>query len=268
MHILVAAKQVLDPDGVNSYALWGRLAVDESGRGFNVGELVPRIINAYDEQAMEAALRLKDAQPETRITAVSVGPESTAEVLKRCVAMGADGAIQVLDDGGESANGLRTAAVLAGLVRELGDVDLVLCGRQGSDYDQGTVPGALAEMLGVPLVTLGAGVEWAGNAVRVTRATPLGNEVVEADLPAVVTISNELGTPRYPTSRGMLDARRKRPEVRQGPDLAGSFASGVELVELFVPEVQGRCEMIEGGSAAEKAEALLRRLRAEGVLSG
>lgn len=268
MHIVVAVKQVLDPDGVNSYALWGKLAVDESGRAFNVGELVPRIINAYDEQAMEAALRLKDARPDTRITAVSVGPESAADVLKRCVAMGADSAIQVLDEPSNSANGLRTAALLADLVRELGDIDLVLCGRQGSDYDQGVVPGALAEMLGAALVTLGAGVEFADSGVRVTRATPMGAEVVEAQLPAVVSISNELGTPRYPTSRGMLDARRKRPELRAATDLVGDYAAGVELLELFVPEVQGRCEMIEGGSPAEKAAELMRRLVGEGAIGG
>src|SRR5579883_1170600 len=117
MHIVVAAKQVLDPDGVNSYALWGRLAVDESGRRFTVADTVPQLINAYDEQAMEAALRLRDAGGEVRITAVSVGRDTAADVLKRCVAMGAEQAILVQDDEVDAADGFRTAALLAAVVR-------------------------------------------------------------------------------------------------------------------------------------------------------
>jgi electron transfer flavoprotein beta subunit len=272
MHIVVAAKQVLDPDGVNSYALWGKLAVDASGRSFTVGNLIPHIINAYDEQAMEAALRLKDADPSVRITAVSVGPESTAEVLKRCFALGAESAIQVIDPESAAADGFRTGALIAAAIRELGDVDLVLCGRQGSDYDQGTVPAVVAELTGAAYVTLASAVEAVAGGVRVTRASPLGTEVVEAALPAVVTVSNELGTPRYPTSRGMLEARRKRPEVREAGALMATMQAGwspilgsVELVEVFVPDVQGHCEIITGESPAEKAEKLWQRIVATGV---
>lgn len=265
MHIVVAAKQVLDPDGVNSYALWGRLAVDASGRDFTVGDVIPRIINAYDEQAMEAALRLKDASPDVTITAISAGPASTSEVLKRCVAMGADRSIQVLDPETGAADGFRTAQLLAAVVRELGDVDLVLCGRQGSDYDQGTVPGVLAELLDAAYVTLAAAVAPAEGGVIVGRATPLGREVVQADFPAVVSVSNELGIPRYPTSRGMLEARRKPPTVREASALLAAFPARVEVVEVFVPAVQGNCEMISGATPAEKAKNLMARLAAAGV---
>jgi electron transfer flavoprotein beta subunit len=275
LHIVVAAKQVLDPDGVNSYALWGKLAVDASGRGFTVGDLIPQIINAYDEQAMEAALRLKDADASAVITAVSIGAESAADVLKRCVAMGADRAIQVVDPEVGAANGFRTAQLLAGVVRELGDVDLVLCGRQGSDYDQGTVPAVLAELLDAAYVTLAASVAKAADGIRVGRATPLGAEVVEASFPAVVTVSNELGTPRYPTSRGMLEARRKKPEVREAaallPGATPGWAAalgGIEIVEVFVPDVQGHCEMIQGATPAEKAANLWEKITATGAFSG
>ena len=82
MHILVAAKQVLDPDGINSYALWGRLEVSEDGRGFNTGETVPRIINAYDEQAMEAALQIAETREDVRITAVTVGSDTAPDIPK------------------------------------------------------------------------------------------------------------------------------------------------------------------------------------------
>ncbi|MFQ5382261.1 MAG: electron transfer flavoprotein subunit beta/FixA family protein [Dehalococcoidia bacterium] len=268
MHIVVAVKQVLDPEGVNSYALWGRLEVAPSGREFTVGDLVPHIINAYDEQAVEAALRLKDQLPDCRVTAVAVGSESTAEVLKRCVAMGVDDAVQVLDPESARADGFRTASLLAAVVGEMGDVEAVFCGRQGSDFDQGTVPAVLAERIGAGYVTLAADIASADGGLRIRRATAAGEEVVEVRHPAVVTVSNELGTPRYPTSRGMLQARRNRPAVREARDLVGEgdASAGVEIVELFVPDVQGHCEVIEGDSPAAKAMALMERLRETGAL--
>jgi electron transfer flavoprotein beta subunit len=178
--------------------------------------------------------------------------------------MGADRSIQVIDGEAAAADGFRTAALLAAVVRDLGDVDLVLCGRQGSDFDQGTVPGVLAELLGAGLVTLAGNVAPVDGGVRVWRATPQGQEVVDASFPAVVSVSNEIGTPRYPTSRGMLEARRKPPEVRDAASM-NVPAGGVEVVEVFVPDVQGHCEVIAGPTPAAKAEVLLERLAAAGV---
>jgi electron transfer flavoprotein beta subunit len=266
MHIVVLAKQVLDPDGVNSYALWGRLAVDESGRSFATGGAVPQIINAYDEQAMEAALRIRDAGVECTITAISAGGATVPDVLKRCVALGANAAVHVEDTAG-GADGFRTAALLAAAIRNLDPVDLILCGRQGSDYDQGTVPGVLAELLDAALVTMAGDVQAGDGVVRVTRATSIGPELVEATLPAVVSVSNEIGIARYPSSRGMLAARRHAPKVERADDLlAGAGGSGVEVVELSVPDVQGHCQIIAGSDGAAKARALVQELEKTGVL--
>ncbi len=265
-HILVCTKQVLDPDGVNSYALWGRLEVDSTGRGFDTGGAIPQIINAYDEQAVEAALRLRDAGVDCTITVVVVGDQEAASILRRCIAMGADRAIHVVADEPRT-DGFGVARILAGLVNELADVDLVLCGRQGSDFDQGTVPAVLAEHLDWSYVTM-AGDVTLDDVARVTRATPFGPEIVEAELPAVITVSNEVGQARYPSSRRMMAARRTPPEVMDGTALAGPANVTVELVELMVPEVQGGCEIIEGDSPAAKASALLARLEESGALDG
>lgn len=267
MHILVCAKEVLDPEGVNSYALWGRLQVDDTGRGFDTGGAIPRIINAYDEQAVEAALRLRDAGVECSITVAVLGANEATTILRRCIAMGADRAIEVQSDEAGT-DGFRTATVLAGLVRELGDVDVVICGRQGSDFDQGTVPAVLAERLDCTYVTMASGLAMDGDAVRVTRVTPFGDEVVEVETPAVVAVSNEVGQARYPSSRRMMQARRMPAEVLQASDLApAGTGGGVELVELFVPEVQGHCVMLEGDSPEAKAAVLLERLAEAGVLN-
>jgi electron transfer flavoprotein beta subunit len=269
MHIVVAAKQVLDPDGVNSYALWGKLVVDESGRRFTIADTVPPLINAYDEQAMEVALRLRDAGADCRITALSAGRRSAADVLKRCLALGADQAILVHDPEVDAADGFRTAALIAAVVRRLGDVDLVLCGRQGSDYDQGTVPAVLAALLDAPLITLAADVRLVADGVQVTRVAALGEEILEASLPAVVTVSNEIGTPRAPSARAMLAARRAQPTVYEAMDLLPQAAvPTVELLRIVVPEVEGRCELIEGETPAARAEALLQRLQQIGALDG
>jgi len=269
MHIVVITKQVLDPEGVNSYALWGKLEVDSSERTFTVTGVIPRIINAYDEQAMEAAMRIRDSGVECTITALSVGGDSNAEVLKRCLALGANQAILVQDPTSDRQDGFRTASLIAAAVRQLSNVDLILAGRQGSDFDQGVVPGVLAERLDWALVTLASDVQSDGRAVRVTRVTPAGPEEVEAPLPAVVSVSNEIGIPRPPTSRGMLEARRKSPTILKASDLSMALPeSGTELVRITVPSMQGHCEIIEGDSARAKVAELLRKLSTKGVLVG
>lgn len=269
MHIVVIAKQVLDPEGVNSYALWGKLEVDASERSFTVTGVIPRIINAYDEQAMEAALRIRDSGVNCRITALSVGSESNNEVLKRCLALGADEAILVLDPRADAQDGSRTASIIAAAIRQLGDVHLILAGRQGSDFDQGVVPGVLAERLDWALITLASDVQSDGQSALATRVTPSGTEQVQSELPAVVSVSNEIGIPRSPTSRGMLEARRKKPTVLEAAALLGAEPeNGTELVRITVPSVQGHCELVEGDSARSKVAELLRKLSAEGVFVG
>lgn len=267
MHIVVCTKQVVDPDGVNSFALWGRLEIDESGRGFQTD--IPLIMNAYDEQAIEAALRLRDDGAECTITAIAVGSEEATAILRHAVALGCDRSVLVTDPQAALADGFRTASLLAAAIGELEPVDLVLCGRQASDFDQGTVPAVLAELLDSAYVPTAAAMQVDGDRLRVVRATPAGEEVVSASLPATVTVSNEIGIPRYPTGRGRMAARRQPPTVRPAEELLdGEQGHPVELVELLIPDVQGHCEIVEGETPAAQAAALLAKLRDAGVLGG
>jgi electron transfer flavoprotein beta subunit len=267
IRIVVCTKQVLDPDGLNAYAIAGRLALDETGRGFHVD--LTRIMNAYDEQAIEAALRLRDAGLDCTITAIAVGSEGAADILRHAAALGCDAAVLVTDPTVASADAMRTARLLAAAIAARGGADLVLCGRQGSDYDQGVVPAALAEYLGTACVTIAADVRVEAEGVVVRRVTPDGDEVVEAALPATVTISNEIGTPRYPTAQGRMRARRSAAEVIAAATLLPEGGAHlVEVVSLAIPEVQGRCEFIEGADSTEQAAALLAALRGIGVVHG
>ncbi|MBI4233574.1 MAG: electron transfer flavoprotein subunit beta/FixA family protein [Chloroflexi bacterium] len=272
MRIVVCLKQVLDPDAVNAYALWGRLKVDPATKAL-VREGVPLLINAYDEQALEAALRIRDKGVPCTITALTLGDESSRQVFRHAFAMGADEGVLLMDPAYQGSDGLGVAHVLAGAIRKLGGADLVLCGRQASDDDQGVVGLALAELLDMPAVTIAGDVQVVdGRVVRVVRALPDGEEVVEADLPALVTISSELGQPRFPSARGMLEARRKQPRVWSAQDIgvnlaaAQASATRVRQVDLFVPQVQGQCQFIQGEGVAQKAAALAQALRQEGLI--
>ncbi|UCE87063.1 MAG: electron transfer flavoprotein subunit beta/FixA family protein [Deltaproteobacteria bacterium] len=270
MRIVVCAKEVLDPDAVNNYALAGRLVIGDDGKTLTQ-TTIPRLMNAYDEQAIEAALRLRDAGAEVTLCVVSAGAEVDT-LLKHAAALGAD-EIAAIPIDASAVDHHATAALLAAYIRSSGGADLVLCGRQASDDDQGVVPALIGESLGMPVVTIARALELrdadGGRALRVTRVTPDGDEIVEVGCPALVTISNELGEPRYPTTARKLAARRMKPTVVPIEDLgvsAGDLEPRVTLARQFVPTVDGSCEFIEGASPAELAKRLIERLREDRVL--
>jgi len=270
MRIVICAKEVLDPDAVNNYALAGRLEIGEDGKTLTQ-TAIPRLINAYDEQAIEAALRLRDAGVDCTISVVSAGPDQ-AGLLKHAAALGAD-EIAAIPVDPATADYHSIAFLLAGYIRSTGGADLVLCGRQASDDDQGVVPALLGESLGMPIVSIARAVEVveaAGElAVRVTRVTPDGDELVEASCPVVVTISNELGEPRFPTTAKKIAARRMKPTIVSIDELSlppEEREPRVTMTRQFVPTVQGNCEFLSGETPAELADRLIENLRRDGVL--
>jgi electron transfer flavoprotein beta subunit len=269
MRIVVCAKQVLDPDTVDAFAVAGRLKVDPASNKLMV-QGIALLMNAYDEQAIEAALRIRDAGTDCSITVVTLGDESSRQMLRSAFAMGADQAVLIADPAFQGCDGLATARALAQAINKMGGADLVLCGRQASDDDQGVVGPALAEILGVPSASIARDVTVrSDDAVRVTRATPDGDEVVALELPALVTVSNELGQPRLPGARAMMESRRKRPIVWSAADLGidtGEVVSHTQQVGLSVREVHGECEFIPGDSVSEKAATLAQRLREDGLI--
>jgi electron transfer flavoprotein beta subunit len=269
MRIVVCAKEVLDPDAVNAYAVAGRL-ISPDGRAL-ASAGVPHLMNAYDEQAIEGALRLRDTGLECSITVVSVAEESSSH-LRRAAALGADELVLITAAPAEL-DAAEAGWLLSAWIKESGGADLVLCGRQASDDDLGAVPAMVGERLGMPVITMARAVQLeeseGGRGLRVTRVTPDGDEVVSCVLPAVVTISSELGTPRYPTAAATMAARRKKPTIVPASSIAspaGGRTPHVVMRRMFVPQLQGNCEFIEGGSPREQVVRLLERLRADGAL--
>jgi electron transfer flavoprotein beta subunit len=267
--IVVCAKEVLDPDAVNNYALEGRLVIGDDGKSLTQTS-IPRLMNAYDEQAIEAALRIREGGVACTIAVVSVGEGQ--DILKHAASLGVDEPVAIAaDPSGLDHHGV--AKLLAAFIQSRGGADLVLCGRQASDDDQGVVPALLAEHLGFPVVTIARSVDVTattdGHGVRVVRVTPDGDETVAVGAPAVVTISNELGQARYPTMAGRMAARKKRIASVTAAELgvaADALAPRVRVVKQFVPTVKGACEVLTGATPAEAAAALVARLRAEQVL--
>ena len=267
MKIVICAKEVLDPDAVDNYALVGKLEIGGDGKTLTQ-KSIPRLMNAYDEQAIECALRLRDAGLDCKIHVVAVATDPT-KILQHAVAMGADEVATIPVDTG-TVDGCATASLLAGFVKSLGGADMVLCGRQASDGDQGTVPALLGEMLEMPVVTIARAVEMVdGSTARVTRVTPDGDEIVEVSCPAVITISNEFGEPRYPTGVRTMKARKVKP-TQVSPDSLSMGGDGgrprVTMTRQFVEGITGSCEFLQGDSPAAVAQALVKRLREERVI--
>ena len=257
--IAVLAKQVLDPE-----MPMVAFRIDEGAQRVVPPANIPPVVNGFDENAVEAALQIKDAQDAT-VTVISTGSSFALDVMKKPLSMGADELVLLQDDAFEnSIDSFQTAQLLAAAIRKLEGFDLIICGRQASDWDNAQVPLGVAEILGVSCISLGKKVDVIDGKAVVERIVPDGYQVVEASLPALVTVSNELGQPRYPTLRGIMAATRKRPTVWGKGDLdldESQSATRVTLRQLFVPVSDQECEFIEGDDAADAGRQLALKLR-------
>jgi electron transfer flavoprotein beta subunit len=260
MHIVVCAKQVPDPE-----AAFSMFKVDEQAKKVIPAPGLRMVMSPFDEQALEAALRVREAA-DARITVMTLGAESARAVIKHGLAMGADDGVLLADPAFENGDAYTTARVLAAAVGKLGDCDLVLTGRQAADWDAGIVGCGIAELLQLPVITFARSVGVSNGSVRVERVVEDGFDVVEAPLPAVVTVSNELGAARSPSLRETMRAARKPVVTWAAADLGrvpgdvGSEGARRVLERLFMPEGRGACELVEGATPEEQGAKLARRL--------
>ena len=264
VRIVVLAKQVPDPETPPS-----QFKVDESTNRVIPPSGVPPVVNGFDLNAVEAALKLRDAGTDVEITLLSVGIEFVLDAMKKPQAMGADRLVLVDEPGLDRLDSAGTVTVLAAAIEKDGPFDLILGGRQASDWDQAHVTLGLAEVLRLPLVSLVQKLEISGDLVQLQRVIPDGYQVVTAPIPSVLTISNEIGEPRYPNLRGIMQASRKQPEVFSLADIGLSMddlAPKIELKRLYVPESNRQVELIEGDDEADAGRRLALRLREEKLI--
>src|SRR5687768_7896178 len=163
MEIIVTVKQVPDPEAPKE-----SFRIDEAGKRILNPSNVDPVINGYDENAIEAALQLKAAVG-GKVTAICMGEESATRALKQALAMGVDEAILLKDAAFAETDAATTAYVLSEAIKKNGTYDLILCGRQASDWDMAQVPSGIAELLDLPSVTAVQKVEAQGDGVRVER---------------------------------------------------------------------------------------------------
>ncbi len=261
MNMIVCIKQIQDPEIPPA-----KFKIDPEKNQVIPPEGIPPVINPFDEQAIEAALRIKDIHG-GKIIAITLGRSQAKDILRHALAMGADEAILLEDETFEGSDSSGIALILSQAIKKIGQYDLILCGRQAADWDEGQTGFFIAENLKIPIISLARKVEVINKKIRVERVLLDGYEVVEAALPALVTISNELGLPRLPTGFGIITAARKKIETWTAQDIGvnttmvGAAASHLKLTKLFIPVRQVKCEFIEGKDVAEAATNLALKLR-------
>jgi electron transfer flavoprotein beta subunit len=262
MNIIVCVKQVIDPEAPPA-----SFKIDAAN---NKAEMkgAPPVIDPYGEFAVEAALRLKEAKG-GKITVISLGINLLREVIKKPLAMGADELILLEDEAFTKGDGWTTAYALATAIKKTGEFDLILCGREASDTNAGQTGPAIAEILGLPCVVLARKIEQTDNQIKVEKVTSSGYDVIESLLPAVVTVSNEIGQPRYPTIKGIMAAKKIEPIIWKSSDIGFDTTAAsqrTKISKLFQPVHEAKCDFAAGETPEEMAINLATKLREAKIL--
>jgi electron transfer flavoprotein beta subunit len=250
MKIAVCVKAV--PEG-NSRIDPGTKRLDRSGEGS---------LNAFDANAVEEALRLKDASGEGEVVLVSLGPAKAQDALRKALAMGADRAVLVSDEGAAGSDLVATSYALAKALEREG-ADLVLFGQQAGDSDGAVLWAAVADRLRLPVVSQAAEVTHADGKVTVKRQTEFGYDVIEAPLPAVVAVSDAINEPRYPSLKAIMGAKKKPLDTVATGDVeidaskVGGDNSAAQWTAAKAPPQKAAGEIIEDEDTNETVEKIV-----------
>jgi len=232
---------------------------------------VPFVVNPLDKNAMEAALRLKE-QLDARITVISMGPPDAGNIVKECLALGADEGILLSDPAFGGADAFATAYTLSRSIQKIGVYDVVFCGMASSDGSTEWVGPELGTFLNIPVVTMVTKiVEHNGDWWKVKASLENGYRLMQVKLPAVFTVTRELNSPRTLSFSGIIKARKKKiilwgiNELGVPAESVGLKGSPTVVSELTTKESKRQVEIISG-TREEKAEQLVQRLAEAGVL--
>jgi len=256
LKIIACIKQVPDSEAkvkaANGQVSWGE---------------APLVINPFDEYAVEGALQQKEALGGT-VTALCIGPESAKEALKHALAMGSDDAILISDPALANLDTVGAARLLAAAINKIGGVDMVVFGRQTLDDGSGLTGAQTARVLGWPMLGLAGQIKIDAGSVQIERVTEEGRQALKGKLPAVLSVVQSIGEPRYPSFMGIRKASKAEIPVWSLADLSISApAVVVTRSELMTPPArETNVEIISGESPAEIAEKLAGKILAEKVI--
>ena len=262
MKILVCVKQVPDTTEVR---------IDRETNTLQRQD-VPSILNPFDRHALEEALRVKERCGGT-VSVLTMGPLQAQEVLKECLALGADEAVLVSDKAFAGADTLATSRTLAAAIAKLQPAELIFCGKQAIDGDTAQVGPELAEHLNMAQITCVSKLEVfpAERRLIAEREVEDGHEVLEIPFPAVLTVSKSLNEPRYPSIKGRLRANKTSIPILTLADLGlqaeetGLQGSPTRVVRIFAPETRKGGEVIQGMAPRQAADLLAIRLKQAGI---
>ena len=250
MNIVVCVKQVPDT--------WAERKLKQGDATLD-RESVDGLINELDEYAIEEALQIKEAHG-GEVTVVTMGPEKASESVRKALSIGADKAVHLVDDALAGSDALQTSYALAQVLQSIG-FDLVVLGAESTDARMGAMAAMLAERLGVAQLSLASKVEIDGSHVRVNRQSEDGYWVVEADLPAVISVVEKINEPRYPSFKGIMAAKKKPVRVLSCADAGidaslvglGNAATGVTDFAERPPRQAGTIVKDDGDGGAKAA---------------
>lgn len=255
MHVVVCIKQVPDTTDVR---------IDPETNTL-MREGVDSIVNPFDMYAIEEAVRIKE-KTDGKVTALSMGPPQAEAALREAVSMGVDEAILVSDKTFAGSDTWATSYTLAMAIRKIGDVDIVLCGKQASDGDTAQVGPGIGTHLDLPQITYVRKVEELENGrIVAERLLENGYEVIESSLPCILTVVKEINEPRLPSLRGKMAAKKAQvitwgaSDIEADPAKLGLDGSPTKVVKIFTPPPRGGGEILEG-EPAEVAARLAEKL--------
>jgi electron transfer flavoprotein beta subunit len=260
MRILVCIKQIIDPEIPARDFRIDPIKLEAVRGSANL------VTNIFCENALEMALQLREHLGGAEITALSCGPPTAEDSLRKALAMKADAAALVVDER-SNPDPLTVARVLAAASRRLGPFDLILVGREAGDWGAGQTGALMAEELEIPCVSFVDRIESPKGKLLLKRQTDTGWELLEAESPIVVTITNdENNVPRIPKVRDVMMSYRQPLTKWTLDDLditTGDARTGnnyYEVVHLFIPQKEARCEFVSGDTLDEKVEAFAKRI--------
>ncbi len=260
MNIIVCIKQVPDTNDVK---------IDPKTNTL-IREGVKSVINPFDENAIEEAVRLKEAHG-GKVTVITMGPPQATEALKTAIAMGADEAILISDRAFAGADTWATSYTLSQAIKKVGSFDLVLFGKQAIDGDTAQVGPGVAEFLDIPQITFAIKIDIDGGTIKVKRQLEESAEIVETKMPAAVTVIKQINEPRLPSLKGQMRAKKAEIPVWTAemimaePENIGLKGSPTQVVRIFTPPPRGNSEMLEG-TPEEMAVKLFNKLKEQKII--
>lgn len=267
MKIIVCVKQILDPELPPS-----AFEIDKERKRAKIGKHA-QVIDPYSANALELALQIKEKKGDVKVTAITFGDSKAEDALRKSLGVLVDEAVHVLYEKDAVPDSYATAKVLATAIQNLKKYDLILCGRQAGDWDAGMVGSLIGEYLSIPSVCFASKIHLHEDGIKIERYVEGGTQILSSGFPVLVTVTNdESNVIRIAKVKDVMRAHRKPIRKLDLDQLEISLQSisnktaYADMQDLFIPEQEVHCEIIEGEDSQEKVDKLLSALKEKKLL--